>query len=78
MTPGWLEALEQYLNTRQEAGELEEVCDGSCLDSDRFYTCQYCIARHNLEYRMEALMKTWGETWAVRLEWALQKEAKRA
>lgn len=73
-TPEWLENLSAYINCRTEAGKCEERCDGSCLDADNFFICEVCKDRRNWEYRCEALMRVWGDTWATQLGQRVQQE----
>jgi hypothetical protein len=63
---GWKNALNEYMELREEIGRLEEQGECAC-DANEFHTCSLCGDTRVLDNRAVSLMHLWGDTWAVKL-----------
>jgi hypothetical protein len=61
------EALREYLQLREQLGELEAREHECTCDLNEFHTCDLCKESVAKRQRSRYLMELWGEGWAVTL-----------
>lgn len=61
----WAEALKEYMELRDSAGQLEGKDEHCSCDPENFYQCDNCKEHRYLLNEMGRLVTRWGDTWAT-------------